>query len=64
MRRRAAVERTWRTRPEVAQFVLVHTSGIYVAEDKRPRKGPGKDRPWWVFSIYLDDPAARTEVDA
>ncbi|MEC4176772.1 hypothetical protein VIN30_09975 [Adlercreutzia sp. R7] len=63
-RYRAAVERTWRARPEVARFVLEHTNGIYIARDDRPRKGPAKDRDWWVFGMYLDDPAARTEVDA
>lgn len=63
-RYRAAVERTWRARPEVGRFVLEHTNGIYVARDERPRKGPDKDRERWVFGIYLDEPAARTEVDA
>ena len=63
-RYRAAVERTWRMRPDVARFVLEHTNGIYIARDERPRKGPDKDRERWVFGIYLDDPAARTEVDA
>ena len=61
---RAAVERTWRNRPEVARFVLAHTNGIYIAKDERPRKGPDRHRDWWVFGIYLDDAAARTEVDA
>ena len=63
-RYRAAVERTWRNRPEVARFVLAHTNGIYIAKDERPRKGPDRHRDWWVFGIYLDDAAARTEVDA
>lgn len=63
-RYRAAVERTWRNRPEVARFVLIHTNGIYIAKDERPRKGPDRHRDWWVFGIYLDDATARTEVDA
>lgn len=63
-RYRAAVERTWRARPEVGRFVLAHTNGIYIARDERPRKGPDKHRERWVFGIYLDEPAARTEVDA
>ncbi|MCR2036259.1 hypothetical protein NSA09_12150, partial [Adlercreutzia mucosicola] len=63
-RYRAAVERTWRARPEVGHFVLAHTNGIYIARDERPRKGPDKHRERWVFGIYLDEPAARTEVDA
>jgi len=63
-RYRAAVERTWRARPEVGRFVLAHTNGIYIASDERPRKGPDKHRERWVFGIYLDEPAARTEVDA
>lgn len=63
-RYRSAVELTWRTRPEVARLVLAHTNGIYIAKDDRPRKGPHKDRDWWVFGIYLDDPVVRTEVDA
>lgn len=61
---RAAVERTWKTRPDVARFILMHTSSIYITEDKRPRRGPDRDRPWWVFGIYLDNAMARTEVDA
>lgn len=60
---RAAVEHTWKTRPDVARFILMHTNGIYIAEDKRPRRGPDRDRPWWVFGIYLDDTKARAEVD-
>lgn len=63
-RYRSAVQRTWRARPEVAQFVLKHTNGIYIAKDERPRKGPDKHRDRWVFGMYLDDAAARTEVDA
>ncbi|WP_302962080.1 hypothetical protein [uncultured Adlercreutzia sp.] len=63
-RYRAAVERTWRRRPEVGRLVLAHTNGIYIAKDDRPRKGPDKDRDWWVFGIYLDDAVVRTEVDA
>lgn len=63
-RYRAAVMRTWRGRPEVARLVLMHTNGIYIAKDERPRKGPHRDRDWWVFGIYLDDPLVRTEVDA
>lgn len=61
---RAAVERTWRLRPDVGRFVLMHTNGIYVAKDERPRKGPDRHKEWWVFGIYLDDAMARTEVDA
>lgn len=61
---RVAVERTWRSRPDIARFVLMHTNGIYIAKDEHPRKGPDKDRAWWVFGIYMDDAMARTEVDA
>lgn len=61
---RAAVERTWRLRPEVGRFVLMHTNGIYLAKDERPRKGPDRHKDWWVLGIYLDDAMARTEVDA
>lgn len=61
---RAAVERTWRLRPDVGRFVLMHTNGIYIAKDERLRKGPDRHKEWWVFGIYLDDAMARTEVDA
>lgn len=61
---RSAVLAAWRTRPEVAQFILAHVNAIYVAEDPRPRKGPDKDRPWWVLGVYLDEPLARAELDA
>ncbi len=63
-RYRAAVERAWRGRPEVARLVLMHTNGIFIAKDERPRRGPDRDRDWWVFGIYLDDAMVRTEVDA
>ncbi len=63
-RYRAAVMRTWRGRPEVARLVLMHTNGIYIAKDDRPRTGPDRHRDWWVFGIYLDDALVRTEVDA
>ena len=52
---RAAVERTWRLRPDVGRFVLMHTNGIYIAKDERPRKGPDRHKDWWVFGMYLDD---------
>ena len=61
---RAAVERTWRLRPDVGRFVLMHTNGIYIAKDERPRKGPDRHKDWWVFGMYLDDAMARTEVGA
>ena len=64
VRFRAAVERTWRLRPDVGRFVLMHTNGIYIAKDERPRKGPDRHKDWWVFGMYLDDAMARTEVDA
>ncbi|MFR5091343.1 MAG: hypothetical protein ACLTDR_04325 [Adlercreutzia equolifaciens] len=58
------MERTWRLRPDVGRFVLMHTNGIYIAKDERPRKGPDRHKDWWVFGMYLDDAMARTEVDA
>ena len=42
----------------------MHTNGIYIAKDERPRKGPDRHKDWWVFGMYLDDAMARTEVDA
>lgn len=63
-RYRAAVLRTWRTRPEVASLVLRHTCSIFIAKDERLRKGPDKERDRWVFGVYLNDPMVRTEVDA
>ena len=50
--------------PDVGRFVLMHTNGIYIAKDERPRKGPDRHKDWWVFGMYLDDAMARTEVDA
>lgn len=61
---RAAVQRTWRTRPEVATLVLRSTCSIYIAPDTRPRKGPDKDRERWIFGLYVNDAMVRTEVDA
>ena len=48
---RAAVERTWRLRPDVGRFVLMHTNGIYIAKDERPRKGPDRHK-WTPGSRY------------
>ena len=38
---RAAVERTWRLRPDVGRFVLMHTNGIYI----QGRAPPQRARP-------------------
>jgi hypothetical protein len=60
----AAVKATWRTRPDIATFVLMHTNSIFIKPDEKPRTGPRKNEPWMIFGIYLDDAMARTEVDA
>lgn len=61
---RRAVERTWRTRPDIARFILMHTNSIFLKEDTRLRKGPDKHASRWIFGLYLDEPLARTEVDS
>ena len=58
-RYRAAVERTWRARPEVGRFVLAHTNGIYIARDERPRKGPDPHRGGRLAGGAAAGPAGR-----
>lgn len=59
-----SVVSTWSDDPNVADFLLSHTNGLYFKEDTAPRKGEAKDRGWYVLGVYIDDPMARSEINA
>ena len=60
----AAVERVWDDNPLAGDFVLAHVNSLYFAKDETPRKGQGKDADRYVLGVYVDDPAARAELNA
>lgn len=60
----AAVERVWDDNPLAGDFVLAHVNSLYFAKDETPRKGPGKDTDRYVMGVYVDDAAARAELNA
>lgn len=58
----AAVERVWDDNPLAGDFVLAHVSSLFFAKEETPCKGgPAVHR---VLGVYLDDPAARAELNA
>lgn len=59
-----AVIRTWSENPDVAAYLLAHVNALYVAKDKAPRKGRGKDKDPVVLGVYLDNSHARSEINA
>lgn len=60
----AAVERVWDDNPLAGDFVLAHVNSLYFAKDETPRKGQDKDADRCVLGVYVDDPAARAELNA
>ena len=60
----SAVRRTWLDNPLAADYVLAHINGLYLAVDDSPKTGAGKRGKSVVYGIYLDDSAAKAEIDA
>lgn len=59
-----SVVSTWSDDPNVADFLLSHTNGLYFKEDTAPRKGAAKDKGWYLLGVYIDDSMARSEINA
>lgn len=59
----AAVRRVWDDNPLAGEFVLAHVNSLFFAKEDIACKGknPGSKR---VLGVYLDDPAARAELNA
>lgn len=59
-----AVRQTWFDNPDAAEYLLAHTNSLYFAKDETPRKGIDKAVDRFVMGVYLDDPMARSELNA
>ena len=59
-----AVRQTWADSPNAAEFVLAHVNSLFLAKDETPRKGAALEKPRYVMGVYLDDPMARSELNA
>lgn len=59
-----SVINTWSDDPNVADFLLSHTNSLYFKEDTAPRKGQAKEKSWFLLGVYIDDPMARSEINA
>ncbi len=59
---KAAIKKIWKER-EAVNLILSHTNAFYIREDKSPRKGPDKDKPYMICDIVLDDGLVRSEID-
>lgn len=59
---RMAVKNIWRDE-QSRKLIFDHTNAFYIREDKTPRKGTDKDKPYIVCDIVLDDGLVRSEID-
>lgn len=59
----ASVREIWKSEA-ACRVILDHTNAFYIRKDKRPRKGPDKDKPHIVCEICMDEPLVRSEMDA
>ena len=59
-----AVQQTWSENPDAADYVLAHVNSLYFAKDDALRKGEAKAHERYVLGVYLDDPMARSELNA
>lgn len=58
-----AIKKIWIQR-EAADMILANTNGFYIVEDKTPKKGPDKEKPYMVCEIVASDPIVRSELNA
>lgn len=49
--------------PSAHDLILSHINAFYVRKDERPKKGPDKDKTWYICEICSDDPLIRSELD-
>lgn len=61
---REAVRDTWVDMPESADYILAHINSLYIAADTKPRKGASSEQQPMILGVYIDDPLARTELQA
>lgn len=59
-----AVYDTWADMPESADYILAHINSLYIAEDTQPRRGAQSAQKPMLLGVYIDDPLARTELQA
>lgn len=59
-----AIRDTWADMPESADYILAHINSLYIGPDKQPRKGQQSEQTPMVLGVYIDDPLARTELQA
>ena len=59
-----AVQDTWADMPESAHYILAHINSLYIAADTKPRRSAASEQPPMVLGVYVDDPLARTELQA
>lgn len=58
-----AIGRVWEDNPLAGEFVLAHVNSLYFAKEEIVCKGA--ENAWRrVLGVYLDDPAARAELNA
>lgn len=58
-----AIRKLWANNPATVRFVLSHINAVYIRKDDKPRKGPDKDKPFYVCEVYSDDSGVRAELD-
>lgn len=59
-----AIYDTWADMPESADYILAHINSLYIAEDTKPHRGNPSEQKPMILGVYVDDPLARTELQA
>ena len=59
-----AIITTWAATESAALFLLAHINSMYICEDTRAYKGDAADQKHYLMHIYVDDPLAKTELNA
>lgn len=47
---------------DAARLILDHTNAFYIRRDETPKKGPNKDKPYYICEICADDSLVRSEL--
>ena len=59
-----AIIATWATAESAALYLLSHINTMYICEDTRAYKGDAEQQKHFIMQIYVDDPLAKTEINA
>ena len=59
-----AIIATWSAAESAALFLLAHINGMHICEDTRAYKGDTENKKHYLMNIYVDDPLAKTELNA